>query len=69
VTFSVAGHEPDAIRAAAHARGINVWSTPANMARLDYDPRGIASAVRASVHYFNTEPELDQLIAALPPPL
>jgi cysteine desulfurase/selenocysteine lyase len=66
VTFSVAGHEPDAIRAIAHEQGINIWSTPASMARLDFDPRGIDSAVRASVHYFNTESELDQLCAALP---
>jgi selenocysteine lyase/cysteine desulfurase len=66
VTFTIAGHEPDAIRAAAHERGINIWTTPANMARLDFDPRGLESVVRASVHYFNTEAELDQLCAALP---
>jgi cysteine desulfurase/selenocysteine lyase len=66
VTFTIAGHEPDAIRAAAHERGVNIWTTPANMARLDFDPRGLESVVRASVHYFNTEAELDQLCAALP---
>jgi selenocysteine lyase/cysteine desulfurase len=66
VTFSVAGHEPEAIRAAAHERGINIWATPASAARLDFDPRGIDSVVRASVHYFNTESELDQLCDALP---
>jgi cysteine desulfurase / selenocysteine lyase len=68
VTFSVAGHDPDAVRAAAHSHGINIWSTPANMARLDFDPRGLESVVRASVHYFNTETELDRLCAALPSP-
>lgn len=67
VTFSVAGSTPDEIRARAQARGINVWSMPAEIARLDFDPRGIAGAVRASVHYFNTEEELDRLIEALPP--
>jgi selenocysteine lyase/cysteine desulfurase len=66
VTFSVAGFEPDAIRALAHARAINVWSMPASIARLDFDPRGIKSAVRASVHYYNTEAELDRLCEALP---
>jgi selenocysteine lyase/cysteine desulfurase len=66
VTFSIAGHEPDGVRAAAHAHGINIWTTPANMARLDFDPRGLESVVRASVHYFNTDAELDQLCAALP---
>ncbi len=66
VTFSIAGHDPEAIRAAAHERAINVWVTPANTARLDFDPRGIESVVRASVHYFNTEAELDRLCDALP---
>lgn len=66
VTFSIAGHDPDEVRATAHAHGINIWSTPANMARLDFDPRGITSAVRVSVHYFNTDSELDQLCAILP---
>jgi selenocysteine lyase/cysteine desulfurase len=36
------------------------------MARLDFDPRGLESVVRASVHYFNTEAELDRLGAVLP---
>lgn len=66
VTFSVEGHEPEALRAAAHDRAINVWATPASTARLDFDPRGIESVVRASVHYFNTEAELDRLCDALP---
>jgi Selenocysteine lyase len=66
VTFSIAGHDPDAVRAAAHEHGINIWTTPANMARLDFDPRGIAEVVRASVHYFNTEAEIDRLCTVLP---
>jgi cysteine desulfurase/selenocysteine lyase len=68
VTFSIEGHEPEAIRAAAHACGINIWATPASMARLDFDSRGIEAVVRASVHYFNTEGELDRLCDALPAP-
>ena len=64
-TFSIDGHEPEAVRAAAHARGINIWATPASMARLDFDSRGIEAVVRASVHYFNTEAELDRLCDAL----
>ncbi len=66
VTFSIAGYEADSLRATAHAQGINIWSTPANMARLDFDPRGLESVVRASVHYFNTEAELDRLCDVLP---
>jgi cysteine desulfurase/selenocysteine lyase len=67
VTFSIAGHDPYAVRAAVHAHGINIWTTPANMARLDFDPRGLESVIRASVHYFNTEEELDRLCEVLPP--
>jgi cysteine desulfurase/selenocysteine lyase len=67
VTFAIDGHDPDAIRALAAAQHINIWATPASTARLDFGPRGIESVVRASVHYFNTDDELDQLCAALPP--
>ncbi len=67
VTFTVAGHEPDAIRAVAAERDVHIWSTPASAARLDLDPRGLPGVARASVHYFNTEGELDRLCAALPP--
>jgi selenocysteine lyase/cysteine desulfurase len=66
VTFSIAGHDPDAVRALAHTHGINIWTTPANMARLDFDPRGLTSVLRASVHYFNTDDELDRLCGILP---
>jgi len=34
----------------------------ASSARLDLDPRGIAELIRASVHYFNTESEVDLLV-------
>ena len=66
VTFTIAGHDPESVRAAVHEHGVNIWVTPANMARLDFDPRGLESVVRASVHYFNTEDELEQLCAAVP---
>ena len=51
-----------------HERAINIWAITADTARLDFDPRGIESVVRASVHYFNTEAELDRLCDALPDP-
>jgi selenocysteine lyase/cysteine desulfurase len=31
-------------------------------ARLDLDARGITEMVRASVHYFNTDEEIDLLV-------
>ena len=36
-------------------------------ARLDLTERGLPDLARASVHYYNTEDELDRLIDALPP--
>ena len=37
----------------------------ASYARLDLEPRGLASVVRASVHAYNTEDEIDRFCAAL----
>ncbi|MBE1531241.1 aminotransferase class V-fold PLP-dependent enzyme [Actinomadura algeriensis] len=64
VTFTVDGHEPQAIRRIAREHGINV--NVSNPAAHGYDPDAVPAAVRASVHYYNTEEELDRLLAALP---
>jgi selenocysteine lyase/cysteine desulfurase len=60
VTFSVRGRSADEIRAALASQRINVSVTDAASARLDLDARGIDELVRASVHYFNTEDEIDR---------
>ncbi len=62
VTFSVHGRSAAAVRDALAAERINVSVTEASAARLDLDPRGIVDLVRASVHYFNTDEELDRLV-------
>ncbi|WP_242903385.1 aminotransferase class V-fold PLP-dependent enzyme [Actinomadura terrae] len=64
VTFTVDGHEAAAVKKAARERGVNVNTTSPRA--HGYDPRALASAVRASVHYYNTEEELDLLMSALP---
>ncbi|WP_242884860.1 aminotransferase class V-fold PLP-dependent enzyme [Actinomadura litoris] len=64
VTFTVDGHEPAAVKKAARERGVNVNTTSPRS--QGYDPRALPSAVRASVHYYNTEEELDLLMSALP---
>jgi cysteine desulfurase / selenocysteine lyase len=38
----------------------------ATSAQFDLPSRGLSELVRASVHYYNTQEELDRLIAALP---
>lgn len=65
VTFTAEGHDPEAIRLALAARGINVSVTTRSSTRLDMEARGLESMVRASVHYYNTEEELARLVAAV----
>jgi cysteine desulfurase / selenocysteine lyase len=62
VTFAVAGRSAEDVRAALAAGGVNVSTTTTSSARLDLGRRGITELVRASVHYFNTEDELDRLV-------
>jgi cysteine desulfurase / selenocysteine lyase len=68
VTFTVDGHDPDAVREALAADGVNVWVSGAGQARFDLDDRGITEMVRASLHYTTTDDELDRvtdLVAAI----
>ncbi len=65
VTFSVAGHEPTAVVAAAAAQQISINTSTANWAALDMHAKGLTQVVRASPHYFNTEEELDRLLTVV----
>ena len=60
MTFDAAAREPEAIRDALRARGINVSVTTTTSTRLDMDARGLRAMVRASVHYYNTEDEIER---------
>jgi selenocysteine lyase/cysteine desulfurase len=51
------------VTAALRAAGINVHVSPARGTLLDMRARGLTELVRASVHYYNTEAELDRLTA------
>jgi selenocysteine lyase/cysteine desulfurase len=62
VTFDVAGVDPLAVRDRLAERDVNVSVMEASSAQLDYGARGIADAVRASVHYYNDEGDLDRLV-------
>lgn len=65
VTFKVAGHPPSDVRDAIRAKAINVSTTSEGSARLDFPERGLIELVRASVHYYNTEDEVDRFVAAI----
>lgn len=67
VTFTVDGASPDTVKQALAAERINVSTSTAATALLDFSGRGLDAVVRAGVHYYNTEDELEQLIGALQP--
>ncbi len=65
VSFIVDGEEPAAIKQRLRLRGINVSNSDASYTMFDMTERGLASVVRASVHYYNTLEEIERLIEAL----
>lgn len=65
VTFAADTSDPEAIKHALGERGINVSVSPPNSTRLDAEARDLGDLVRASVHYFNTEEEVDRFCAEL----
>jgi cysteine desulfurase / selenocysteine lyase len=65
VTFTVAGREPEEIYRICAAHRINVWVSLLSSSRLDMEVRGLASLVRASLHYYNSEEEIEQFCSLL----
>jgi selenocysteine lyase/cysteine desulfurase len=62
VTFTVDGVSPDEVQRRLEERRVNVSTMDASSAQLDYGPRGSSEAVRASVHYYNDDNDLDRLV-------
>jgi selenocysteine lyase/cysteine desulfurase len=62
VTFTVEGVSPGDVQRRLEERAVNVSTMDASSAQLDYGPRGIAEAVRSSVHYYNDDSDLDRLV-------
>jgi selenocysteine lyase/cysteine desulfurase len=60
VTFEVQGVGAHEVAGALAESGINISVSPLQHARLDFDRRGILELARASVHYFNTEEEIER---------
>jgi len=65
VTFTKKGRDPEKIKHSLAEQGINVTVTTTTSTRLDMDARGLTSMVRASVHYYNTEEEIEKFCKAL----
>ncbi len=65
VTFSVEDKNPDEIKLALSKQHINVSVTRRSSTLLDMDARGLESMVRASVHYYNSEEEVERFCRAV----
>jgi selenocysteine lyase/cysteine desulfurase len=65
VSFTVGDVPAARVKAALGAASINVHVSPARGTLLDMRARGLRELVRASVHYYNSEAELDRLAAAV----
>lgn len=65
VTFTVEGHDPSAIQRFLREQCINVSITMRSSTLLDLSERGLESMIRASVHYYNAEEEVEQFVRAI----
>ncbi len=63
VTFTLAGVEPADLRDAMTPLGVNIWTSSQSSSLIDMQQRGLDEVVRASVHYYNTEDEIDRFLA------
>jgi selenocysteine lyase/cysteine desulfurase len=65
VTFTKSGIAPQAIFERLLEKRINISVSPLPYARLDLGRRNLDALARASVHYFNTENEIDRFVSAV----
>lgn len=65
VTFAVDGIRSEDAQAQLSAQRINTSTSPVGHARLDLPHRGLPTLVRASVHYYNSEDEIDRFVGAV----
>ncbi len=65
VSFTLDGRSPDEIKAALARQAINVSVSSGAGTRFDMEARGLEALVRASVHYYNSEEEIERFLAAV----
>jgi cysteine desulfurase / selenocysteine lyase len=68
VTFTVAGVPAAEVKAVLARSAVNVHVSETAHALRDLGERGLPDLVRASVHYYNDDDDLNRLCAAVPPP-
>jgi cysteine desulfurase / selenocysteine lyase len=65
VTFTCERHPAGDVMQRLQANGIAVRTIERSSTRIDMEQRGLDELVRASVHYYNTEAEVERLCAVL----
>ena len=65
VTFTLAGMSPDEIKLQLARRTINVTASTRSSTRFDMEARGLEAVVRASLHYYNSEAELERFLSVI----
>lgn len=65
VTFTIDGVDPYACAARLREQQVNISVSTIDFARHDFEQRGLTAVLRASMHYYNTEEELDRLVELL----
>lgn len=60
VTFTKDGEHPSELAKRLNSQGINISVSKREYAQLDFGPRKLPAAARASVHYYNAEEEVDR---------
>lgn len=65
VTFTKDAYPAEAIASGLKAQNINISVTTFKSARIDLGGRDLSDIARSSVHYFNTDAEIDRFCAAI----
>jgi cysteine desulfurase/selenocysteine lyase len=65
ITFTADQLEPVAIKRALSKQRINVSTSKGSGSLVSFQDRGLKEVVRASVHYFNTDEEIDYFVDVL----
>ncbi len=65
VTFTRNAHDARGIVENMREQRINVRVTPLGSTRIDMEQRGLTAMVRASVHYYNTDEEIERFAKAV----
>ena len=65
VTFTVDGANLQQVKAQLAERDINVTVSQTPSTRLDMEDRGIDAMIRASVHYYNSDDEIERFVETL----